>query len=187
MKLTACPRLALSPLTGTWYRALDMAYWRTRLSTEQSRTSASRFSAASPARPGHRILYLGENHQVVMYEVDALFSNPQNPISNPKICYAILNLRIILQRVADFSDPAQLRIIGTTSQELTGNWLNHQTGPAPTQQLGAALDALPDLEGFVAPSSKGGSRNLVVFPDNLQHGSEIAFHNPMSKRIERLT
>jgi hypothetical protein len=39
-------------------------------------------------------------------------------------------------------------IISNNHQELTGAWAN-LSGAAPTQQLGAALHAIPALEGFI--------------------------------------
>lgn len=72
-------KLTLHPLSGYWYRALSLRYWETRLSTEHTRTSASRFGTASEAEPGLRLLYLGENHQIAIYEVGALIGDPISP------------------------------------------------------------------------------------------------------------
>ncbi len=52
-------------------------------------------------------------------------------------------------------------------------------GLAPTHQLGAALNGLPDLEGFQAVSAKVPyHRTLAVFPKKLQAGSRITFLHP---------
>jgi hypothetical protein len=91
--------------------------------------------------------------------------------------------------VADLTDPREQRRIGTTAQELTGNW-DHYEPPikAPTQLLGAALFELPRLEGILVPTAVPGisGRNLVVFPEKLGPDSRIEFSNPTSRRIERL-
>jgi hypothetical protein len=84
MKIGGCARLSLRPQTGTWFRALNLRHWKSRLKTDHSRTSRSRFSDASVAAPLYRILYLGENHQVAIYEVGALLGNPNAPLSSPK-------------------------------------------------------------------------------------------------------
>jgi hypothetical protein len=72
MKLSGCGKLSLSPLTGHWFRALSLRHWNTRLSTAQSSIYRSRFSDASAAVLSYRMLYLGENHQVAIFEVGAL-------------------------------------------------------------------------------------------------------------------
>jgi hypothetical protein len=186
MRLSACRRLRLRPLTGTWYRALRLKYWETRLSTDHSRASKSRFSAATPANPLYRILYLGENHQVVIFEVGALLGDPHSPVANPKGSWAILSLQITLDHVADLSDESQQRLINTNHQELTGDWAD-AAGVAPTQKLGAALHAVPGLEGFLYTSSRSRGRNLVIFPSKLGYRSSIVFHNEISGEDESLS
>jgi hypothetical protein len=90
-----------------------------------------------------------------------------------------------LHRVADLSDPSQQKVINTSEQELTGILAN-AAGAAPTQQLGAALFAVPGLQGFVFPSAKNGSLNLAVFMDKPAAGSSLSFRNELSKKTERL-
>ena len=148
MKLSGCGKLTLSPLTGHWFRALNLKHWDTRLKTGHTKTSRSRFSGASQTSPGPRMLYLGENHQVAIYEVGALLGDPNLPVSNPRGSWVLMSLRIQLDQVADLSDPAEQKRIDTNEQELTGVWGN-AGGDAPTQKLGDALFAVPELEGFI--------------------------------------
>ncbi len=183
MKTGGCSRLMLRPETGTWFRALNLRYWISRLETNQSRTSRSRFSNASANSPLYRILYLGENHQVAIYEVGALLGNPNAPLSSPRGSWVLMSLQVTLHHIANLCDPRQQRLIATNDQEMTGVWANN-SGAAPTQQLGAALHAIPLLEGFVFPSSKVGSRNLAVFPDKLDVRSSILFVNELDKKTE---
>ncbi len=186
MRLGFCDRLLLRPLTGHWYRAVRLSHWKTRLSTIHSKTTWSRFSRATLNEPGSRILYLGENHQVVIYEVGAAFGDPGALISDPRSSWLILSLEVVLDHVADLSDPAQQKIIQTSHQELTGDWLAHP-GVAPTQKLGPALFDLPQLEGFLFASSKLKGRNLVILPDKLGPRSSVDFHNELTGKIESLT
>lgn len=186
IKLAGCGKLTLSPLTGHWFRALNLKHWKSRLVTSHTTTYRSRFSAASQASPGPRMLYLGENHLVAIYEVGALLGDPTLPISNPKGSWALMSLHVQLHLVADLSDPAQQRLIATSEQELTGSWGN-AGGSAPTQKLGAALFATPGLEGFIFPSAKAGSRNLAIFMDKLGANSTVTFKNEMSNKTEPLT
>jgi len=186
MNMARCSRLTLGPLTGYWYRALRLKHWKTRLSTSHSATLKSRFSAASPSKSLYRLLYLGENHQVVVYEVGALLGSPTSPTSNPTASWIILSLDVRLDHVVDLCNPVQQRIIATNDQELTGVWAN-ASSPTPTQKLGHALYAIPLLEGLIVPSAKpGGGRNLVVLPDKLGPRSSILFRNELSGRSENL-
>jgi RES domain len=186
MELSACDRLVLLPLNGYWFRALPMRNWQTRLSTEHTKTSSSRFSHASPEVPGYRMLYLGENHQVVMYEVEALLGKPDDPFSNPRSSWVLLSMHVILDNVVDLTETTQQDLIHTNEQELTGRWENFN-GVAPTKRLGAALYAVPKLEGVIYGSSKISSRNLLIFPDKLGPRSSIMFLNEISGQFERLT
>jgi hypothetical protein len=164
---------------------LNLRHWETRLGTEHSKTSTSRFSAATPGNPLHRLLYLGENHQVAMFEVEAMMGHPDSPISNPKGSWVLMSLDLLLHHVVNLSEEGQQSLIGTNRQELTGGWANYD-GIAPTQKLSAALHAVPRLEGVIYPSSKVGSRNLAVFMDKLSSKSSVAFRNDLSGEAERL-
>ena len=134
MKLRACNKLTLRPLTGHWFRALNLRHWKTRLSTNHTRSTPSRFSSATSASPLYRILYLGENHQVAIYEVGALLGDPDAPISSPRGSWALMSIRVSLDNVVDLSEPDQQQIISTNHQELTGAWANYG-GAAPTSGL----------------------------------------------------
>jgi hypothetical protein len=90
-----------------------------------------------------------------------------------------------LHHIADISKPAQWKIISTNHQELTGSWINSPR-PVPTHQLGAALHAVPDLEGFLYPSAKSNNRNLAIFMDKLTKRSSISFFNEVTNISESL-
>jgi len=131
------------------------------------------------------MLYLGENHQVAIFEVGVLLGDPDDPISNPKGAWALMSIQVTLHHIADISDPAQQKIISTNHQELTGSWINSPR-PVPTHRLGAALHAVPDLEGFLYPSAKSNNRNLAVFMDKLTKRSSISFLNELINKSELL-
>jgi hypothetical protein len=189
MRLSACRRLALGPLTGTWYRAIRQEHWETRLSARHTITATGRFSVGSPENPAYQILYLAQDHQLALFEVRAVLGSPKAPIPDPQMTWTVLPLTVSLEAVADLTDPTEQRRIGTSAQELTGKWdLYEQSGRAPTQQLGAALFELPGLEGFLVPTAIPGipSKNLVVFPEKLTARSRIEYRDPKSGRMERL-
>lgn len=190
MNLGACPSLRTGPERAVWYRAIEPQHWPTALATAHTIFGATRFSPATGLAPGFPLLYLAENHIVALLEVEALFGTAGLGLSylpNPQGAWAVLNVQVTLQQVADLSDAAEQARIGTTAQELTGDWrgyLNRSrrtpvhgpTGPAPTQDLGQALYNVPGLEGFRTLSAKMPThRNLVVFPTKLRPGSRIVF------------
>jgi hypothetical protein len=187
MRLSACDRLVLGPLTGTWYRAIRQEHWKTRLSARHTITFTGRFSAGSPADPAYQILYLAQNHQLALFEVRALQGTPEAPIPDPRSTWTVLPLTVSLEAVADLTNPAEQRRLGTSAQELTGKWDEYkQSGRAPTQRLGAALFKRRGLEGFLVPTAVPvvSGTNLVVFPEKLKARSRIEFRNPDSGRIE---
>jgi hypothetical protein len=189
MRLSACHHLELKPLTGTWYRAIRQEHWETRLSARHTATATTRFNAGSVENPSYQVLYLAQDHQLSLFEVRALVGKPEAPLPDPRITWTILNLHVALQAVADLTGPREQRRIGTSAQELTGNWDQYETPvEAPTQRLGAALFELPGLEGFLVPAAVPGvsGKNLIEFPEKLTPPSRIEFWNPASGRIERL-
>ena len=97
-----------------------------------------------------------------------------------------MSLHVRLYNVVDLCDAAEQKKISTNQQELTGAWANF-AGTAQAQRLGAALHGRPSLEAFTFPSSKSGSRNLVIFPDKLDTRSSIVFYNELDGTNERLS
>jgi len=189
MKLGHCRKLTHRPLSGYWFRAINLKYDATRLGTDHTRTLSSRFGLATESAPLHRILYLAENCQVALYEVGAMYGNPADPIADPRQSLLLLSLQVRLCRVVDLCDESERRLIGASFQELTGNWRNSPDRDLPTHLLGQALFRVKGLEGFLFPSSKpSGGQNLVIFPDKIDHDrSSIVFRNDLTGDLERLT
>jgi hypothetical protein len=193
MNLRASRSLSTSALTGTWYRAVELPFWRTLLATDHTTSIAARFNAGNPGRPGFEILYLAEDHQVALFEVEALFASPfpgGTIIPNPKSHWIIINVQVRIGRVADLTQRSQRRLIETTVQELTGDWRGyafrdtHERLAAPywtnvpTQRLGRALHQVRALEGFLTYSARFPTRrNLVIFRQKLRPGSLVRFKN----------
>ena len=109
---------------------------------------------------------------------------------HPRQAWITVNVTVQLQAVADLTEVATLSLLETSAQELTGDWLGYQqrgpltsvpqpVGLAPTQALGAALFAVPGLEGFRTFSARLPYHStLIVFPEKLQLGSAVTFHHP---------
>jgi len=156
-------------------------------------------NAGNAAYPGFEILYFPEDHQVALFEVQALLGSPYpgaTYVPNPSTSWVVINVDIQLSRIADLTKVPQRKIIDTTVQELTGDWRGyalrnpHATLGAPywsnvpTQRLGHALHGVADLEGFLSYSARVATRrNLVVFPKKLRPGNFVRFHNPVSGTV----
>jgi RES domain-containing protein len=203
MNLAACPSLARRPLVGTWYRAINLNFWNTLLATNHTRTVPGRFNAGRLARPGFEILYLAEDHQVALFEVEALVGSPlpgSTYVPNPSGHWAVINVQLQLNRVVDFTKRSERRKVGTTVQELTGDWRSYllrNPNPklrkpywtsVPTQKLGHALHGVRDIEAFLTYSARVPTRqNLIVFPSKLRPGSFLEFQDPILSRTHRIS
>ena len=192
MNLGASPNLRRGPMTGTWYRAVPSQHWNTLNQTVHSRIYPRRFNGGTAANPSFEAVYLAENFVVALFEAEAVFGAPVPGgfVSQPRQNWVLINVDVQLQEVADLTDVAEQNKLGTTAQELTGDWrgylerrattsISQPTGLAPTQQLGAALFAVPRLEAFQTISAKlPYHRCLVIMPQKLLPGSRVEFYHP---------
>ena len=160
--------------TSTWYRATLGT--RAPLDFRHTSIAATRFGAA---RSQYFILYFAADPATALLEVEAVVAThnpPQTHYLQPS-AYTIWPISVTLNNVIDFGDPRSRSAVETSAQELTGDWraqrpsagkpptVRSRALEAPTQQLGAALENSPDVEGFLTPSAKAPAiSNLVVFP-----------------------
>jgi hypothetical protein len=102
-----------------------------------------------------------------------------------------MDVQVNLQAIVDFTQLASRRRIGTSVQELTGDWraytLRKPTRPrggiygsdVPTQKLGRRLERIRGLEGFLSYSARVATRrNLMIFPRKLLPGSHVRYRDP---------
>lgn len=170
---------------------------RGALSFAHTGVVASRFNEGLGA---FSALYLAEDHLVALFEVQALLGSPYATwVPAPRQHWAILNVGVVLQSIVDLTlAPHQARL-GTTAQELTGDWRGNSLRSAgtsvsqpagiaaPTQELGAALHATRAVEGFMTISAKIPThRILVVFPDKLLGGSRLECRDDKGKLLYKL-
>jgi len=96
MNLWACGQLSTSPETQTWYRAIQPQFWTTALQTSQTTTFPTRFNEGANAHPQFEILYLAEDHQLALFEAQALLGSPLTPgsiVPQPRKAWVILNVQ----------------------------------------------------------------------------------------------
>jgi RES domain-containing protein len=176
VNLTNCSALARRNVAATWYRATPPAHLARAIETSHTAMIPSRFSAS--ALPRFEVLYLAENHQVALYEVEALLGPAKKPISNPAKPFVCLPVEVYLEDIADLTDPGQATMVNTNAQELTGDWRSFadrlvispggpHAGIAPTQQIGGELFNL-GFKGLMSFSAKQpGAKILAVFTQRL--------------------
>jgi len=188
MNLAGCFTLSRTSENKVWYRAIQPQHWPTALQTSHSTVIPSRYSPATSAHPAFPVLYLSEDHQVALFEVEALLGSPlpgHHYTPHPRQAWMVLNVQVSLHAVADLTIVSEQLKILTTAQELTGDWdcyrlrsshssVSQPAGLAPTQLLGQALHSVPGIEGFRTISAKIPTHmNLVVFPDKCPQNSIV--------------
>jgi RES domain-containing protein len=150
MNLAGCYALSTTPENNVWYRAIQPQHWPTALQTSHTTRIPSRYSPATSTNPAFPVLYLAEDHQVALFETEALLGSPlpgRKYIPNPRQAWIILNVQVTLQAVADLTIVSEQFKLLTTAQELTGDWdcyrlrtlqssVSQPMGLAPTQVLG---------------------------------------------------
>ena len=197
MKLAAIPKLARIQVTGTWYRALEPQFATSPLSAKHTGGVFSRFSPGKYSLVEFEILHLSETQFVCLLEVEALLGSKFTHVPNPGRSWLLTNVQIQLQSVVDLTSYAVQRRLGTTVQELTGDWEGYRdrasfssvtepTGIAPTQKLGQAIYEVPGLEGIRYVSAKVPDQmNLVIFPAKLLKGSHLTYYDPATGKTHR--
>ncbi len=123
------------------------------LDSGHTKLSTSRFNAGAANARKFEILYFAETPTVALFEVGVLLGSSYDPIqqlANKSVQVSVVNIDVILQKVVHLTDEQIQQRIGTTAQELTGDWFGYQkrshatsvrgpVGIAPTQELGLAL------------------------------------------------
>ena len=195
------PRLPRVTLHGPWSRAVGFHLLTSPppgapagsapqpLWAGGARTRGARFTPPE----GFDSLYLASDPVTAMAEVVAVFQPPGGPAvtlrSQP---WVVVTVEGVLHDILDLTNPDVQRELGTSAEELTGEWSYAQsvTGKAETQRLGEAAYAAENILGFRYPSAKntGKGEGIVVFTTRLA-AAEQSFveifdpHHHLSQRL----
>jgi len=194
--LNEAPRIAAH---GPWYRYLDSAALQGPPPGAPAGAPPTPLWAGGPLRLGGRFtppgafeaLYLATDTITAQLEAEALFLDsmgmPVPVLIPPMTGYSTHG---IIVDVLDLTDRAIQANLGTSLQELTGNWEISQTRGevAPTQLLGRVAYESARFSGLLAVSAKNpaAGRVLVVFPGRLAEPSHIEMYDPSGRLAQRL-
>jgi hypothetical protein len=138
-------------------------------------------------------LYVAEDHMTSLKEVRSVFDNPHGPafvVSTPP--WVLLTVVGQVTDLVDLTDMAVQAEVGTTSSELSGEWLWSQKefllGRAPmppTQLLGGLAYESRVIKGLryrSAPNVNSGVA-LLLFPDRLTSGDWLEVYDNESPPV----
>ena len=124
-----------------------------------------------------------------------MFSHPNVPPVTLRLPpWALLTVEGIVDDVLDLTDPAVQKRIGTTLQELTGDWQIPQSmflkgkGPRPpTQALGQAAHAARVIRGLKYPAAKNlpDGMGLAILADRLRPPNFLEVYDPHGHLVDR--
>jgi RES domain-containing protein len=183
----------LSRLTGPWSRAIG---YRLLLGPPPGQTgppqplwggAAKIAGARFTPTGGFDSIYVAHDPITAFIEVTALVLLPGGPVPVRSAPWVVISVDGILNRILDLTNPATLVALGTTAQEMTGNWviLPHP----PTQLLGQLAYDSGRIAGIKYASAKHpGGLNLVVFPDRVAvaAGNHLEVFDPHGNLAQRL-
>ncbi|MBF6594495.1 MAG: RES family NAD+ phosphorylase [Thermaceae bacterium] len=166
--LGALDKLPVTPLSGTAFRAVNLRHINSPLSAVGSVRVGGRFNR----RGLFEALYLSENPETTLREVEFGASVDGIFKAVPKEPYVIFSIGFSLSRIVDLSLPEAWRILGVTREQLTAPWRKKQLFGEPilTQAIWAKALEL-GLEALKFVSATDGQVNLAVFPANLRGGN----------------
>lgn len=165
---TTLPLLTTLPAVGIAFRAIHAKHASTALSSIGSFKNGGRYNIAQE----FEVLYLSDNQLTALLEVEALVQTAAGLVGLKDQPRTLLCIEYRLNAMLDLTDPSIQSALSTNFQELTGHWIsiNANKQIAPTQQLGAAVHRLRNVDGLKYPSARNeipNSYNLAIFPDRL--------------------
>jgi RES domain-containing protein len=141
---------------------------------------------------GFDSIYLAHDPITAFIEVSALVLLPSGPVPVRTAPWVVVSVDGTLNNLLDLTDGTTLAALGTTAQEVTGNWV---TMPQPpTQRLGQLAYDLASIAGIniagikYASAKHPGGLNLVVFPDRISvaDGNFLEVYDPHGNLAQRI-
>jgi RES domain len=186
------PGLPSIAVPGPWYRAVAFEYLTgpppgaasgspvQPLWPGGARRQGVRFTPQGTGKQGFECLYLAFDEMTPLLEVTQVLRPPNSLVPLLFEPQVMMTVNGVLTDILDMTDTKTQGALGTSLQELTGDWAVQQAdyliGKAPmppTQALGQAAFDVGVIAGLKYKSSKNPARGLaiVVFTDRLAVGS----------------
>lgn len=164
---------------GPWTRVVQLKHLTGPSPDPLYATGAAAVGARYTPVGGMDSIYMSSDPFTALIEVQAVFLHASaGPFTIKTPPWALFSVDGIVTEVVDLCNPSVQAALGTSSQELTGDWTLPQadflagTGPLPpTQILGQTAFDSKVIVGLSYPSAKNpGGVNVVVFKDRLVAG-----------------
>jgi len=149
--------------------------------------AASLVGARFTPQGGFDSIYLAHDPITAFIEVSALVLLPGGPVPVRTAPWVVVSVDGILNGVLDLTDSTTLTALGSTAQEMTGNWAT--TPHPPTQLLGQLAYDSGRISGIQYASAKRpGGLNLVVYPDRISvtAGNYLEVYDPHGNLAQRI-
>jgi RES domain-containing protein len=148
-----------------------------------AKTFGARFTPAG----GFDSIYLANDPITAFIEVSALIFLPGGPVPVRSAPWVVISVDGIVNNLLDLTDQSTLAALGTTAQEMTGNWaaIPHP----PTQLVGQLAYNSGRISGIKYASAKHpGGINFVIFPDllTIAAGNHLEAHDPHGHLAQRI-
>lgn len=191
--------IPLARLHGTWWRAVGHHLLKGPPPDALSGSpvqplwpgGSAHYGARFTPKGGPPAIYLASDADTALQEVRAIFAIPNGPpIALPAVPYTIFQVSVVLNDILDTTVVATEASLGTSTQELTGDWryATVNGGTPPTHVLGMAAHFSERITAIRAHSSKnvGHGAILAVFPDRLGAGSYVEVFDPTGTLQQRI-
>ena len=189
-------KVAPVPIEGPFSRAVALHYLFRKAPARPVKPQplwglgSKRFGGRYTPKNSFETIYVAMDMVTALKEVQAIISIPSGPaltiVSAPWVTVAIQGF---LSSVLDLTQTANVEVLGSSYQELTGAWLSvpDQTGEAPTHLLGRLCHSSKRFDGILFPSSKNpGGICAAVFPDRLRSPAYLQVFDPHGNVAQRL-
>lgn len=186
------------PLQGPFSRCVGLHHLLPKPKTRRSGSPQPLWGMGSKTGGGRytppnlfETVYLSEDMVTALTEVTAVVRTESSGLTtlatNP---WVLISVRGVLLSALNLMDAVIVAQLGTSHQELTGEWRYTQaTGrEAPTQVLGRVCYDSGRFDGIRYPSAKNPPSGccVAVFPDRLKSPAFVEVYDPYGNLAQRL-
>jgi RES domain-containing protein len=151
---------------------------------------SKRFGGRFTPRNSFETVYLAQDPTTAFNEVGLIIKRAQSSVTIRTHPWVLITVEGSLLSVLDLTDATIVTALGSSHQELTGEWRysQEQTGEAPTQLLGRLCHDSKRFDGIRYPSSKNMPDGVcvAVFPGRLKHPAFLEVYDPSGNLAQRL-